>query len=38
VKTGEGFYKWDAERAAVAHGLYERALTDALAILKRDRG
>jgi len=38
VKTGEGFYKWDAERAAGAQALYERALTDALAILKRDRG
>jgi 3-hydroxybutyryl-CoA dehydrogenase len=38
VKTGEGFYKWDAERAAGAQAKYERALTDALAILKRDRG
>jgi 3-hydroxybutyryl-CoA dehydrogenase len=34
VKTGEGFYKWDAERAAGAQAQYERALTDALAILK----
>jgi len=38
VKTGEGFYKWDAERAAAAQARYERALTDALAVLKRDRG
>ncbi|MGH8679903.1 MAG: 3-hydroxyacyl-CoA dehydrogenase family protein [Burkholderiales bacterium] len=37
VKTGEGFYQWDAERAASAQARYERALTDALAILQRDR-
>jgi len=37
VKTGEGFYKWDPERAASAQAHYERALTDALVILKRDR-
>ncbi len=37
VKTGEGFYKWDPKRAADAQARYERALTDALAILKRDR-
>jgi len=36
VKTGEGFYKWDAERAAGAQARYERALTDAFMILKRD--
>jgi 3-hydroxybutyryl-CoA dehydrogenase len=38
VKTGEGFYKWDPKRAADAQARYERALTDALAILNRDRG
>lgn len=37
VKTGEGFYKWDAERVASAQARYERALTDALALLTRER-
>jgi len=37
VKTGEGFYKWDAASAQAAQLRYERALTDALAILSRDR-
>jgi 3-hydroxybutyryl-CoA dehydrogenase len=37
VKTGEGFYKWDPKRAADAKALYERALTDAMALLTRDR-
>jgi 3-hydroxybutyryl-CoA dehydrogenase len=38
VKTGEGFYQWDAARAAAVQARYEQALTDALAILRRDRG
>jgi 3-hydroxybutyryl-CoA dehydrogenase len=37
VKSGEGFYKWDPERAASAQSHYERALTDALVILQRER-
>ena len=37
VKTGEGFYKWDPKRAADAQALYERALTDAIAIVTRER-
>jgi 3-hydroxybutyryl-CoA dehydrogenase len=36
VKTGEGFYEWDAERAAREQARYERALAAALEILKRD--
>jgi 3-hydroxybutyryl-CoA dehydrogenase len=36
VKTGEGFYKWDPERAADAQARYERALTDALELLERE--
>jgi 3-hydroxybutyryl-CoA dehydrogenase len=36
VKTGEGFYQWDAERAAREQARYERALAAALEILKRD--
>jgi 3-hydroxybutyryl-CoA dehydrogenase len=35
VKTGEGFYKWDANRAAREQARYERALAAALEILKR---
>ncbi|MCL4800027.1 MAG: 3-hydroxyacyl-CoA dehydrogenase [Burkholderiales bacterium] len=38
VKTGEGFYKWPPERIAAEKARYERALLDALAILKRDVG
>jgi 3-hydroxybutyryl-CoA dehydrogenase len=35
VKTGEGFYKWDADSAAREQARYERALAAALEILKR---
>jgi len=38
VKTGAGFYQWDAERAAREQARYERALADALVVLKRDLG
>ena len=36
VKTGEGFYKWDPARAAREQARYERALTAALEVLKRE--
>jgi 3-hydroxybutyryl-CoA dehydrogenase len=36
VKTGTGFYEWDAERTTREQARYERALADALVILKRD--
>jgi 3-hydroxybutyryl-CoA dehydrogenase len=36
MKTGEGFYRWTPESAEREKARYERALLDALAILKRD--
>ena len=36
MKTGEGFYKWDAESAARERARYERALLKALEILKTE--
>lgn len=36
VKSGEGFYEWPPERVAAERARYERALLDALAILKRE--
>jgi 3-hydroxybutyryl-CoA dehydrogenase len=37
MKTGEGFYKWDAESSARERARYERALLKALQILKEER-
>jgi 3-hydroxybutyryl-CoA dehydrogenase len=37
MKSGEGFYKWDAESAARERARYERALLKALEILKSER-
>jgi 3-hydroxybutyryl-CoA dehydrogenase len=37
MKSGEGFYKWDAESAARERERYERALLNALEILKSER-
>jgi len=36
MKTGEGFYQWSAESAAKEKARYERALLDALKLLKAD--
>jgi 3-hydroxybutyryl-CoA dehydrogenase len=38
VKTGEGFYKWGAERVAAEKARYDRALLDALEVFARERG
>lgn len=37
MKTGEGFYKWTPESAKKTRAAYERALLDALALLKRHK-
>jgi 3-hydroxybutyryl-CoA dehydrogenase len=37
MKTGEGFYRWTAESAEKEKARYERALLDALAILRKER-
>jgi len=37
MKTGEGFYQWDAESSARERERYERALLKALEILKGER-
>lgn len=36
MKTGEGFYRWDADSIAAARARYERALIAALEILKSE--
>lgn len=38
MKTGEGFYKWTPQSAKKTLAAYERALLDALALLKRHKG
>ena len=38
MKTGEGFYKWTPQSAKKTLARYERALLDALALLKRHKG
>jgi 3-hydroxybutyryl-CoA dehydrogenase len=38
VKSGEGFYKWGADRAATEKARYDRALLAALEIFARERG
>jgi len=38
VKTGAGFYRWDAESARAEQARYERDLMDALRILERSLG
>jgi len=37
VKSGEGFYKWGADRAAAEKARYDAALMAALAIFDRER-
>jgi 3-hydroxybutyryl-CoA dehydrogenase len=37
VKTGHGFYKWEAERAATEKARYDRALLAALEVFARER-
>ena len=36
MKTGEGFYQWTPEAAEREKARYERALLDALEILRRE--